>query len=72
MEQLKQFINSGKSLITDTKLAKSKAPKTAKLPEPEPIGSHEVFIRKMIDQKPGFKDVIEHIQTFIDKEEKKL
>ena len=72
MEQLKQFINSGKSIITDTKLAKSKAPKLAKLPEPEPTTSHEMFIRKMIDQKPGFSDVIDHIKTFIEKEEKKL
>lgn len=70
-EQLNQFLKSGKTLITDTKLKGAIKPKERA--KPEELGDpHKVFVRRTIQEKPKKSDIIEEFKKFIVIEEAKL
>lgn len=68
---LKAFLSSGKALLADTKTPRKVAPKTQKLkkealggpPETDP---YRVFIKRVIDSKPGKKDMVKEFKMFIE------
>ena len=64
---LKEFLQSGRALLTDTKLPKTqsiKAPKKG-LDTPVTRDAHETLIRRCIDEKISKKDIVEEIKKFI-------
>ena len=70
---LKDFLSSGRALVSDTKKPVVKLPKSDKKgkqsmsdTETDP---HKVFIRRIIKEKPPKKEVIEQFQRFIDSAE---
>lgn len=73
----RDFMSSGKALITDTKTpkVKSESVKAAKrgleavIEEKDP---HRVLIRRCIDDKISKKDVVEEFKKFIDAAEAAL
>ena len=78
MEQsayLKQFLASGKQLLSDTKIpaTKEKREKVAKnateAPDSDP---HKAFVKKDITDKPKKEDVVKDFQRFIKEAEAKL
>ena len=66
---LKDFLSSGRALVSDTKKPMTKAPKNEKgkhsMMETE-TDPHRVFIRRIIKEKPPKKEVVEQFQRFID------
>jgi hypothetical protein len=70
-EVLKEFLKSGKVIITDTKTRKViKAKDKAK---PDEIGDpHKLFVRRCIQEKPKKSELIEEFKKFIKVEEDKL
>jgi len=67
----KEFLASGKALLTDTKTPRKIAPKTQKMkaaglnapPETDPF---KIFVKKVIDAKPGKKDMVKEFKRFIE------
>lgn len=73
--QLKEFLNSGKKIITDTKLPKVKTSKSVKeeVIEPKQEGDiHQVFVKRTIQDKPKKSEIIEDFKKFITLAEKEL
>lgn len=68
---LKDFLTSGKALITDTKLPKVKsesvkAPKTGTVAmTTENNDPHKILIKRCIDDKISKKDLVEELKKFI-------
>lgn len=72
---LQDFLNSGKRIITDTKLPKSKETKKAPTLESStaPIGDpHQVFVKRVIQNKPKKAEILEDFMKFVDLAEKDL
>ena len=74
----REFVASGRALITDTKTAKVKAVSVkapAKAIDAVPVGSqdpHRVLIKRCIDDKIKKSDVIEEFKKFIQSAEEAL
>lgn len=77
---LKDFLQSGKKLLADTKTPKAKkdTPKEKEVKKhmlQEASGSqdpHKAFIRKTVKDKPKKSEVVEQLQRFIDQAESAL
>ena len=69
--ELKEFMKSGKVLITDTKTPRQLKPKEKA--KPEEIGDpHRMFVRQTIQNKPKKSELVEEFKKFIKIEEDKL
>lgn len=69
--ELKEFMKSGKVLITDTKTPRQLKPKEKA--KPEELGCpHKVFVRHTIQNKPKKSELVEEFKKFIKIEEDKL
>jgi hypothetical protein len=69
----KQFVESGKLLITDTKQLKKAAVKQQKPMKEEDAGDpHKVFIRNTIGSLPSKADLLVEVKKFITAAEEKL
>lgn len=71
---LKDFLSSGRALVSDTKRPVTKVVKAEKASKKEVLGEtetdpHKIFIRRTIKEKPPKKEVVEQIQRFIDSAE---
>lgn len=65
---LKQFMESGRHIIQDSKLPKQKPSKVAPTPEKmdEFVGdAHQVFVRRTKKELPKKLDVVEELKKFI-------
>jgi hypothetical protein len=75
-DALKEFLNSGKKIITDTKQPKSlPTKKQVPLQESlsEPSGDrHQVFIKRTIREKPKKTEILEEFKKFVEQAEKEL
>jgi hypothetical protein len=70
---MKQFIESGKRLLSDTKTPKQKPSKVAPAKMDEPVGdAHDVFVRRTIKEKPSKKDIVVELKKFITVAEKDI
>jgi hypothetical protein len=70
-EQLKEFINSGRTIISDTKTPRQIKPKERA--KPDEIGDpHKMFVRQTIQTKPKKLELVEEFKKFIKLEEAKL
>jgi hypothetical protein len=69
--ELKEFMKSGKVLITDTKTPRQLKPKEKA--KPDEIGDpHKMFVRQTIQNKPKKLELVEEFKKFIKVEEAKL
>jgi hypothetical protein len=69
----KQFVESGKLLINDTKQLKKAAVKQQKPMKEEDAGDpHKVFIRNTIGSLPSKADLLVEVKKFITAAEEKL
>jgi hypothetical protein len=69
--ELKEFMKSGKTLITDTKTPRQLKPKEKA--KPDEIGDpHKMFVRQTIQNKPKKLELVEEFKKFIKVEEAKL
>jgi len=69
--ELKEFMKSGKTLITDTKTPRQLKPKEKA--KPDEIGDpHKMFVRQTIQNKPKKSELVEEFKKFIKVEEAKL
>jgi hypothetical protein len=69
--ELKEFMKSGKTLITDTKTPRQLKPKEKA--KPDEIGDpHKMFVRQTIQNKPKKLEIVEEFKKFIKVEEAKL
>jgi len=69
----KQFLESGKLLISDTKQVKKAAVKQQKPMKEEDMGDpHKVFIRNAIGSLPSKADLLVEVKKFISAAEEKL
>lgn len=74
---LREFLSSGKALVSDTKKPVTKLPKIEKqgkhsidpMGEPDP---HRTFVKRVIKEKPPKKELVEVFQQFIDTAEEAL
>ena len=77
-EYLKNILDAGKQLLTDTKQRKPKsapikAEKVGNSPmRPTETDPYRVFSTRCIQEKPKKAEVVEMIKSFIEKEEAKL
>ena len=75
-DALKEFLKSGKNIITDTKLPKSQpTKKQINLQESlsEPVGDrHQVFVKRVIQQKPKKSEILEEFIKIAQEVEKDL
>ena len=75
---LKDFLASGKALITDTKMPKVKsesvkAPKTGTVAMTvEQKDPHKVLVKRCIDDKISKKDLVEEFKKFVEAAEADL
>lgn len=74
---LKEFIQSGKALLADTKRPAVKQKTVEKVSKESMMGyteqdPHKILIRRVVKEKPGKKEVIEHFKRFIDQAEADL
>lgn len=67
---LKDFLSSGRALVSDTKKPMTKIPKAEKparsidpMGEPDP---HRTFVKRVIKEKPPKKELVDVFQQFID------
>ena len=75
-DMMKQFLESGKTILQDSKTPGVK--KASK--KPEPLGAakmseedkHKSFVKYTIQDKPKKQDVVEQLLKFIDKAEAEL
>jgi hypothetical protein len=69
--ELREFMKSGKTLITDTKTPRQLKPKEKA--KPDEIGDpHKMFVRQTIQNKPKKLELVEEFKKFIKVEEAKL
>jgi hypothetical protein len=69
--ELKEFMKSGKVLITDTKTPRQLKPKEKA--KPDEVGDpHKMFVRQTIQNKPKKLELVEEFKKFIKVEEAKL
>lgn len=64
-DAVKEFLNSGRVIIRDTKLKK---PKSAVVEAPAPVKEgdiHQQFVRRTIEEKPKKSDIIEEFKKII-------
>ena len=68
----RDFINSGRKIISDTKTPKLPNSKAEKLPTAsdmmkggKPMTGYDVFIKRIIKELPSKKELIEDFQNFI-------
>ena len=74
---LKDFLASGKALLTDTKTPRKVAAKTQKLkkealggpPETDPF---KIFVKRVVDAKPPKKEMVAEFKRFISAAESEL
>lgn len=74
---LKEFLQSGKALVADTKkprIVMKKDSKKEKVSKAELMGEaeqnpHKIFIRRTIKEKPPKKEVVEQFGRFIEQAE---
>ena len=74
-EQIKEFLNSGRKIITDTKTPKTTAKKSVSLEESvaaDTGDAHQIFVKRTIRDKPKKSEIIEEFKKFIEIEEKLL
>ena len=74
-EQIKEFLNSGRKIITDTKTPKTTAKKSVSLEESVAADTgdrHQVLIRRVIRDKPKKSEILEEFKKIIEEEEKLL
>ena len=79
-DYLKEFLASGKKLLTDTKTPKHKvtASSKGKPQRPAAAGSiaetdpHKIFVKRAIQEKLKKEEVVKQIQKFCDEEDAKL
>ena len=78
---LKEFLTSGKKLLTDTKTPKqlkTVASSKGKPSRPAAAGSipdtdpHKVFVKRAIQEKLKKEEIVKQIQKFCDEEDAKL
>lgn len=71
----KQFLESGRKIIVDTKTKKASQPVVKKLPPPvseAPTDPHDSFCKRIVRDKPHKKHLVEFFEEQIQKEESKL
>jgi len=73
-QNFKEFLASGKSLISDTKVPKSQTVKAPKKGMDAPVSSnpHHNFIKRCIDDKIKKSEVVEEFKKFIEQAESEL
>lgn len=75
-DALREFLNSGKKIIGDTKQPKSQpTKKQVPLQESlsEPSGdAHSVFVKRTIREKPKKTEILEEFKKFVEIAEKEL
>ena len=75
-DALRDFLKSGRAIITDTKLPKSQpTKKQVALQESlsEPVGDrHQVFVKRVIQQKPKKSEILEEFVKIVAEAEKEL
>jgi ABC-type molybdate transport system substrate-binding protein len=75
-EVLKDFLSSGRKLITDTKIKYIKnASKEAKVLKEKPVAEgnpHQVFVKRTILEKPKKSEIVEEFVKFIKSAEEQL
>ena len=74
-DNFRNFLESGRKILLDTKTKRPKQPETKKLPPPKaegPKDPRESFIKHCIREKPSKKYLLEFWETEIEKEESKL
>lgn len=73
-ENFRNFLQSGRKILLDTKTKRPKQPETKKLAPPKegPRDPRESFIKTCIRDKPPKKFLLEFWGTEIEKEEAKL
>lgn len=74
-DNFRNFLESGRKILVDTKTKRPKQPEVKKLPAPKaegPKDPRESFIKTCIRDKPPKKFVLEFWQEEIEKEEAKL
>ena len=71
-ETFKNFLQSGRTILRDTKQPRKMHPKVEKGKEahrlkqsPVSDDPHKVFVRKVVAEKPKKKDMLEQIKRFI-------
>lgn len=69
--------NSGRALITDTKLPKQAKTQTIKAPPstlPKPVDNdpHKVLIKRCIDERISKKEIVEEFKKMIERAEAEL
>ena len=71
--QFKQFLESGKKMISDTKTPKVKQTKNQPSRMDAEIGDpHQVFVKRCIQERPSKKDIVEEFMKFITIAEKNI
>jgi hypothetical protein len=73
----KEFVSSGRALITDTKTAKVKSESVKKASTgfqtpPADKDPHKVLIRRCIDDKIKKSDIVEEFKKFIESAENEM
>jgi hypothetical protein len=69
----KNFMQSGKKMVGDTKVAKAKETKKQPPKMDSEIGdAHQVFVRRAIQELPKKSDIVEDLQKFCNAAEKNI
>ena len=74
-QNFQNFLQTGRKIILDTKAKKTTTAKVKKLPEPKeeaPLDCHSSFCKRVINEKPKHKYLVEFFEEQIQKEEAKL
>jgi len=61
---LRSFLETGKSLLLDTKVAKKKIQKVSSL-EPLDSDPHKALVKRMISMKPKKSELVDEFKKFI-------
>jgi hypothetical protein len=72
---MREFLASGRTLITDTMSPKSILPKAPKNVKVEPVSNLnplENLLKRVVDEKVSKKDLIEVFHKIIDEKEKEI
>jgi hypothetical protein len=71
----KEFLESGRKLLGDTKLPRQKPTAKAKDPakmDEHPGDSHQVFVKRTISELPKKSEIVEEIKKFVAVAEKDI
>jgi len=69
----KQFLESGKKMLTDTKLPRQLQSKKAPAKMDEPTGdSHQTFVKRTIAELPKRSEIIDELKKFVAVAEKEI